>query len=425
VPVRSLVKASVWRYPLSVTEKLYYRDSSLLEFDAVVLEATSRDGHGEIVLDRTSFYPGGGGQPCDLGTLGGLKVAGMSEKGDLIAHIVEPAAALPAAGTRVHGSVDAARRRDFMEQHSGEHIFAQALMRAGGLETVSVHFSDDDTTIEVSAESIGENVLRDAEEIANAAIKENRKVILHEIDPSETSRFPLRRTPPEKGRLQIVEMDSYDYVACCGVHVRSTGEVFLIKVVSQEKIRGRVRIHLMVGHRALADYGRKIALAQNLGLILTCGEPFIHQRVQELLDGQKEAARELKRLQAVQAASDADASLSTARSMGGALCVRRLFKDAGGEYLKAFVERVTASPGRVCIAVDQGAESFQWIVAHSLDSGLELSAVLKGVLEIADAKGGGRGARMQGVGRKNDAVERFADALETGIARALGQEGTP
>jgi alanyl-tRNA synthetase len=410
-----------------VTEKLYYQDPSKLEFDAVVLEAALRDGGGEIVLDRTCFYPGGGGQPFDRGTLGGSKVVGMSEKNGRITHVVEADGAALAGlgvGTRVHGAVDAARRRDFMEQHTGEHIFAQALMRAGGLETVSVHFSDDDTAIELQAESIDGKVLLDAEEIANAAIKENRRIITHEIDPSETARFPLRRTPPEEGRLRIVEVDSFDHVACCGVHARSTGEVFLIKAVSQEKMRGRVRVHLMIGHRALADYGRKIALSQELGRVLTCGEPFIARRVQELLDGQKEAARELKRLQVLQAASDADASLSAARRMGGALCVRRVCSAAGADYLKAFVERVTASPGRVCIAIDQGAEGFQWIVAHSLDNGLELSSAIKDVLPIADARGGGRGARMQGSGRKNEAVALFADAVEQRIARALGEGGT-
>jgi alanyl-tRNA synthetase len=407
-----------------VTEKLYQSDPTMLEFDAAIVEATTREGRCEIVLDRTCFYPGGGGQPCDLGILGGARVLEVGYRGEQIVHVVEPApgadgcAAL--APGPVHGAVDGPRRRDFMQQHTGQHIFSQALMRAGKLETVSVHFGDEDTTVEVRADAVDEMLIRKAEDIANSAIKENRRVILHEVDRAEASRFPLRRTPPDEGRLRIVEVESFDWAACGGVHVASSGEVFLVKATFQEKIRGRVRIHVMIGNRALEDYGRKIALAQGLSRTLTCGESFILGRVQELVEKEKGSTRELRRLRLAQASADADDSTSAARGIGGALCVRRVFNEAGDEYLKAFVERVVATPGRVAIAVDRGPEKFQWIVAHSLGNGLELSEFLPGLMEIADAKGGGRGARMQGIGNTNEAIALFADAIEAELARRLG-----
>ena len=290
-----------------MTEKLYYADSGMLEFDAAVVRAASLpDGRCEVVLDRTCFYPGGGGQPCDLGTLDGARVLEVREQEEEIVHVVSAA---PGQG-KVSGSVDAARRRDFMAQHTGQHIFSQALARAGNLETVSVHFGDEDTTIELKADSVDDGVLRDAEQIANAVIRENRRVILHEIDRAEVSRFPLRRTPPDEGRLRIVEVESYDWAACGGVHVASAGEVFLVKAVSQERIRGRVRVHVMIGGRAFEDYGRKVALAQGLSRALTCGEDSVLGRVQEMLAAEKEAARELRRLRAAQAAADADAAVS-------------------------------------------------------------------------------------------------------------------
>jgi alanyl-tRNA synthetase len=306
-----------------------------------------------------------------------------------------------------------------MAQHTGQHIFSQALVRAGGLETVSVHFGEEETTIEVKADAVKEGVLRAAEDAANAVIKENRPVLVHEVDPSEVSRFPLRRTPPDVGRLRIVEVKDFDFAACGGIHVATTGEVFLVKAVSVEKIRGRARVHVMIGRRALEDYGKKTALLQELSRALTCGEPFLLARVQELLAREKEATHELRRLRVAQAATDADDSASAASSIGPALCVRRVFDAAGPEYVKAFAERVVAVPGRVVIALDRGDDGFQWIVAHSLGEALDLAGVVPALLEAADAKGGGRGSRMQGVGARAESAAPFADAIEAALARRL------
>jgi alanyl-tRNA synthetase len=333
-----------------------------------------------------------------------------------IVHVVEPAI----SSGPVHGSVDAGRRRDFMEQHTGQHIFSQALVTAGDLETVSVHFGEDDTTIELKADAVDARVVRSAEEIANTIIKENRRVILHEIDRSEVSRFPLRRTPPEAGRLRIVEVEGFDWAACGGVHVASTGAVFLAKAVGQEKIRGRVRVHVMMGGRALEDYGRKISLAQGLSRALTCGESSILGRVEELVKNERDAARELRRVKLQRAVADAEESAATGHPLAGALCVRRVFDAAGIEYLKAFAEKVVAAAGRVVIAMDRGPDGFQWIVAHSLGEQADLPGLIAGLMPVAGAKGGGRGARMQGVGERSEAIDGFADAIEEALARALG-----
>ncbi len=417
---RSLVKESECGYSVAVSEKLYYRDPYLFEFDAVVARCTpSEGGPGvlfDVLLDRTCFYPGGGGQPSDRGTLGGANVVDVAYRGEEIAHVVD--AALPPGGA-VRGAVDAGRRLDFMAQHTGQHILSQALLAVGGLETVSVHFGDDITTIELKAASVEERTLRIAEERANAVVKENRPVIVHEVDAADVSRFPLRRTPPDVGKLRVVEVSGFDWAACGGVHVAASGEVLLVKILSVEKIRGRVRVLVKMGRRALEDYGRKTALVQDLARALTCGEADILARVEELLRNGREAAAELRKLRAERAIAAADECLLSARSLGSAALVSRIFEAAGPEYLKAFVDRVTAAPGRIVIAADRSPDGFQWIVAHSLaDPGL-LECVPP-LLAIADAKGGGRGGRMQGAGRKLDAIPAFVDAIERELERRLG-----
>ena len=401
-----------------MTEKLFYHDPSLLEFDASIISDRVNGALHEVVLDRTCFFPGGGGQPADRGTLGGARVVDMKEQDGEVVHVVDAPPGNSQQGP-VHGVVDAARRRDFMAQHTGEHILAQALLRAGGLRTVSVHFGEDTTTIELEAPTIGEDVLQRAEELANSAIMENHRVIIHEVDHSEASRFPLRRKPPEVGTLRIVEIEGWDWVGCSGIHVPSTGHVFLIKIVGQEKMRGHARIHAIIGARALADYGRKAALTQALSRLLTCGEESVLSRVEELARSAKERERELGRLRLERAAADADAAAAKAPRVGEALIVSGVFDGVGPEYLKAFVERIVASPGRAAIAMDRSLDAFQWTVAHSLGGRLELPKVVTPLLGPAGAKGGGRGAWMQGAGRPAAGAAAFASALEEALSQAL------
>ena len=142
-------------------------------------------------------------------------------------------------------------------------------------------------------------------------------------------------------------------------------------------------------------------------------------RVQELQSGARESARALKRLQAGQAGADADAALASARQIGAALCVRRLFDAAGPEYLKAFAERVVSAAGRIVLAADRNGEGFQWIVAHSLGAAPDLSDIVPGLLGIAAAKGGGRGARMQGMGGSGGEAAAFLEAIEKELSQRL------
>jgi len=398
-----------------VTEKLFYHDPTHLEFDASITDYAEKGALLEVALDRTAFFPGGGGQPADRGILGGARVVDMKERDEDIVHVVEREKGL-GPGARVHGSVDGARRRDFMIQHTGQHVLSQALLAAGGLPTVSVHFGDETTTIELDAPSVPEAVLREAEERANSIVRENRPIHVHEVDPSEASRFPLRRTPPEVGRLRIVEVGAFDWAACSGLHVGATGEIILIKIVDQEKIRGRTRIHALIGSRAMDDYGRKVALVQNLTRLLTCGESDVASRVEELLRGARENEREMKRLRAERAVSDAD---SAAQSR----LVRKVLDGAGPDYLKAFAERVVASPGRAVILVDRSPDGFQWIVAHSLGDAARLPHLVTPLLAKAGARGGGRDAWMQGAGRPAEAAVGFADAVVDALSRTL-ERGT-
>ena len=402
-----------------MSELLYYEDPYRFSFDARVLSCSPGPKGWQVVLDRTAFYPGGGGQPADRGTLAGRNVIAMEEHGDEVVHVLdgEP------VGVEVRGEVDAARRLDFMAQHTGEHLLSQCLLAAGNLATVSVHFGDETTTIEVVAEAVPEAVLADAERRANAIVRENRAVRTRELDRGEALRLPLRRKPPEGERLRIVEIEGCDLAACGGVHVASTGAIALVKIAGVERIRGRVRIHALMGDRAVADYGQKLALSQALGRLLTCGERDIVLRVGDLVESERGLARELRQVRVAQAIPAAAEAVAAGRALppgpdGAARTfVSRLFDGFGDEPVKAFVDAALAVPGRIVAVADRTAGGFRWTVAHSLGAGFDAAAAVKPVIAALGLRGGGRSALVQGAGTDPAGAGPFVEAVE----RALGR----
>jgi alanyl-tRNA synthetase len=401
-----------------MSERLYYDDAYRFAFDARVLSTRQGPKGWETTIDRTCFYPGGGGQPPDRGTLAGRTLVAIEERGDDIVHVLdgEP------SGVEAHGELDAARRLDFMAQHTGEHLLSQCLLAAGNLATVSVHFGDATTTIEVTAEEVSETVLAEAERRANAIARENRKVSTREVDREEALRLPLRRRPPEGERLRIVEIDGCDMAACGGVHVATTGSIAPVKISGIERIRGRTRIHFLVGERAVEDYGRKLALSQALSRLLTCGEGDIVKRVGDLAGKERSLVRELKQLRIAEAGRAADEAAAKGRLLPAGPAgvprrfVSRVFDGFGEEPLKAFVEAVLSAPGRVVAAVDRSADGFRWTVAHSLGAGgVDLASLLKPAIAALGLRGGGRQALVQGAGSDPAAAEAFVEA----VARAF------
>jgi alanyl-tRNA synthetase len=404
-----------------MTERLYHAEPYRFSFDARLLSRAATGRGWEVVLDRTAFYPGGGGQPADRGTLAGRAVIALEERGDDVVHVLDGEPTAGPDGVTVHGELDAARRLDFMAQHTGQHLLSQCLLEAGGLATVSVHFGDEITTIEVAAQSVGDDVLAEAERRANAVVRENRKVVTRELDREEALRLPLRRRPPEGERLRIVEIEGSDWAACGGVHVASTGAIALVKVTGVERIRGRVRVHALMGDRAVADYGAKLALVRDLGRLLTCGERDIARRVGDLVESERAIARELRQVRVAQAAAAAADAVAAGKALppGPAaaprLFVARSFEGLGEEPVKAFVDAVLAAPGRVVVAIDRTGAGFRWTVAHSVGADLDLPALAKPLLASLGLRGGGRGALLQGAGGDATAADAFVEALERAL----------
>ena len=212
-----------------LTEKLYESNTYLKTFTAQVLSCEAVKGGWEVVLDRTAFYPEGGGQPCDLGTLGDARVLDVRERDDAVIHTVDAAL----SGT-VQGTIDWARRFDLMQQHSGEHLISGTVHRLYGYENVGFHMGADLITIDFSGILTMED-LAQVEAIVNEAIWENRETRVRYYDTEAACPEDYRSKKAIAGRLRLVEFPGADLCACCGTHVARTGEIGLVKLLSVVK----------------------------------------------------------------------------------------------------------------------------------------------------------------------------------------------
>ena len=240
-----------------MTEKLYYRDCHLAQFRASVTGCTPTEKGYLVTLDATAFYPEGGGQACDLGTLGGVRVLDVQERDGVILHLCDGALQV---GDQVDGAIDDARRFDLMQQHTGEHIVSGIIHRRFGYHNTGFHMGADVTTIDFDG-IIPVEALAEIEAEANGALWKNLPVRCWYPSPEELPTVSYRTKRALPWPVRIVEIPGYDCCACCGVHTAATGEVGLIKLFSAVGFRGGTRMELACGRRALDMLN--LAFAQN------------------------------------------------------------------------------------------------------------------------------------------------------------------
>src|SRR5258708_3753492 len=205
-----------------MTERLYYNDAYLRDFDARVIRHTD-DGLG-IYLERSAFYPTSGGQPFDVGTISGVPVTEVIDEGEEILHRI----ARPLLGDNAHGQIDWARRFDHMQQHTGQHLLSAIFMERLGLKTVSFHLGQESSTIDLETASLDKAKAIEAERLANQAVFENRPVSIAYEEAGAVA--GLRKASAREGTLRVVSIEGLDRSACGGTHVKATGEIAPIRM---------------------------------------------------------------------------------------------------------------------------------------------------------------------------------------------------
>ncbi len=275
-------------------ECLYYSHPGLDESEAALVEidATRR----EIVLDRTLFFPEGGGQGCDLGLIGGVAVESVVESGGRIVHrLASPLEAGP--GDRLALRLDRARRRDQSEQHSAQHLLSGYLFRNHGIPTLSFHLGGALSTIDVDLRDFPDSLVEELDSEVNGAIARATPFVLHLCPPEDIETLPLRRPPPgEEEVLRVWEIVGLDFSPCCGTHVESAAELRLFKIDTTERYKGKTRIHFVAGDRAVAMYRRLHRAAGAASRILSAPPEALDEGAERCAKKSREAAARADRL---------------------------------------------------------------------------------------------------------------------------------
>ena len=365
------------------TEKLYYQDAFLREFTARVLSCEAAKHGFMITLDRTAFYPEGGGQPADHGTLNGIPVTDVHEKDGVILHNVEQSVEV---GETVTGVLDWARRFDHMQQHSGEHILSGILCHDYHCDNVGFHMGTDTVTIDYNADISWEQLL-DAERKANEVIWADRAVEVQYPTAEELKEIDYRSKKELTGQVRIVTFPEADCCACCGTHVLRAGQVGLIKALSVQKFRDGVRMEILCGKRALdflgTVYEQNRAVAQRLSV-----KPQNTQAAVERLEGELMSAKERMTTLEDQII---DSIAAGCAGKGDVVLFRSdLRPDA--------VRKLADAAAKVCgglAAVFAGEEGhYQYALVRA--DGMDISALVKNMNQALNGRGGGRKGFAQG-----------------------------
>ena len=272
-----------------MTKKLYDTNSMLWEFDAQVVSCTPVNDAYAVVLDRTAFYPEGGGQPFDIGTLGDVQVSAVHEKNGEIVHTVS--SPLPIDMT-VHGAIDGARRLALMQNHSGEHIVSGLVNSRHGFDNTGFHMGHDVMTIDFNG-ALDADALAEIERLANEAVRANIPVETRLPSPEELAAMTYRSKKALSGEVRIVCIEGIDACACCGTHVQRTSGVGLIKLLNAEKHKNGTRVEMLCGADAFADYHRKHENNLAISRLLSAKPNETPQAVQALLETEQRLNNEI------------------------------------------------------------------------------------------------------------------------------------
>jgi alanyl-tRNA synthetase len=389
---------------MPVTERLYYSDSHLIEFEARVVDVTDRvSGWTAIVLDRTAFYPTGGGQPSDTGTLNGVPVVECVDDGDNgVLHVVKGAA--PARGDVVRARIDWSRRLDHMQQHTGQHILSQALITLFNAPTRSFRVLDASCEIDVELNNPTSEVIERAVELANNVIWEDRAIAIRNVTSGEAAELQLRKEPARDGDLRLIEIEGFDLTPCGGTHAYRTGEVGMIAVRSWERAKGLTRIDFVAGVRALADYRKANKSAREVAALFSTGRDDVPQVSAQMLEEHKELNRRIRVLEELAAGVEAEKLLATA--VGGV--VTHIFDGRDAESLKKLAHALISNPETVALLGSRDKDTARLVFARSADAVGDMNALMREACAMLDGRGGGRPDMAQGGGKN---VEKLGAAL--------------
>jgi alanyl-tRNA synthetase len=403
-----------------MTDRLYYHDSFLYAFDAELRDVTETP-RPAVILDRTAFYPTSGGQVFDTGTITAgatqLKVTEVAdtEDGKVIHYLEVPPHDLK-PGTRIHGQIDATRRRHHMQQHSGQHVLSAAFIHLHKMPTVSFHMADDYCSIDLDTPTLTREQIESAERLANEIILENRAVDIRFVTRDEAEKLGLRKLPPtERDELRLIDIRDFDLTACGGTHVAQTGQIGCILLRKTEKVRQGYRVEFVAGQRAVATARRDFTALTETAALFSANIYDAPQQARKSLDEIRSLRKQREQSQDELAAAQAAALLAETPETNGCKLVVRTYTDRDMNYLKLLAQKLTRLSPNAIVLLATTSPQPALVFAQSQGQPFDMGALMKETMAQLGGRGGGSKDMAQGGLSNGDGVE----AAMNGAAKKL------
>ena len=422
-----------------MSDRLYYADPLLAAFDAHVAdirEVSRSEGRSlwQIALDRSAFYPTSGGQPHDTGLLTATSSGGALLEAPILAveedehgQVWHTTPKPILAGTAVRGYVDWSRRRDHMQQHSGQHLLSAVLYRHLGALTVSFHLGEMASTIDLNREAISPEELERVEDRVNEIIAENRAVTLRTVPRHEAEMLlaagSLQKLPVREGDIRLVEIDEIDLNACGGTHVQGTGQIAGLLIRGTERVRQGLRLEFVCGLRAAVTARQDLAVLTKTSKQLSVGRLEVGDAVERLL-AENKAAQKARAKLTEELASYHAASLLQAHPLqaGGGRILRLSLSDHDAAYLKLLASQLVSSSARTCVLLAATQEEpAKVVLAASADLKMDCGTLLREALAAYGLRGGGSAGMAQGQ-ISNANREALLNSLEDSVRHRFASQ---
>lgn len=378
---------------------LYFTDAYCFEFEAQLIEQFPlSDGHFGVILERSYFYPTGGGQEHDLGWLGEAQVVDVykDEARHLTVHVVDRR--LPEG--QLQARIDAERRLRHMEHHTAQHLLSYCFVELFGLDTVSANINGDTpSALDLNHSELTLAELAQVERRANQLVRANLTVKTYFVSPLQVSAIPLRKPPKVSEDIRIVEIEGLDYSACGGTHVARTGGIGVVKILRTERLKDRIRIHFVAGSRALELFQSSYAIAADLAAQMSVGLSELPAAVQRQADQLKNLQRELAQLKEQTLADEARRMYETAERLGSLRIILAAFEGRSINDLRALGRELRLLPDVAAVLASVQGERVSLIAACAEEVGLRADDLLRRLTSRINGKGGGDASLAQGGGQ--------------------------
>ncbi|MCB2290557.1 alanyl-tRNA editing protein AlaX-L [Clostridium sp. CS001] len=375
-------------------EKLYYENPYEKEFTAEVVNVIEKENEYHVELDKTYFYPEGGGQPSDTGHINGSVVSYVYEEDEKIYHVVS---VKPLKIHRVKCTIDFEKRYEYMQHHLGQHILSACLSDLFNATTIGFHLGMESSSIDID-KAISREDLKLAEKKANKIILDNINIEILYPTSSELKKLSLKKIPVKAGeKIRIVKIADIDLNPCCGIHPRSTIEVQLIKITKFEKYKTGIRIEFMCGSRAVSDYALKHESMEKMCKLLGCNNTVVLSEVERLSGDLNKALTQKRALQAEVADYEVQNMLGSAKELGGIKVLKDIYDNGDLKYTNTLATKLVSFPKVVVLFGVKSEDKSNLLFMCSKDlSIISMDSLLKDAITLIDGNGGGSAFSAQG-----------------------------